>query len=96
MYLNTPLKPSAHIVQFGHTLPMLSYITWDQAEHDADIVVFHAGTRHENGKYRTAGGRVLGVTAMEDSHEAAIRKAYEGVAKISFKDMHYRKDIGRK
>ncbi|MCX7842546.1 MAG: phosphoribosylamine--glycine ligase [Clostridia bacterium] len=66
------------------------------AEHDPGIVVFHAGTSCENGKYYTAGGRVLGVTAMEENLEKAIKKAYEGVNKISFADMHFRKDIGRK
>jgi len=59
-------------------------------------VIFHAGTKKENGKYYTAGGRVLGVTATGDSLDEAIRKAYEGVQKIYFKDMHYRKDIGVK
>jgi phosphoribosylamine---glycine ligase len=66
------------------------------AEHDADIVVFHAGTKHENDKYYTNGGRVIGVTALEKSLDKAINKAYEGVAKIKFTDAHYRKDIGVK
>lgn len=68
----------------------------EAAEGDAGVTVFHAGTKLEKGKYITAGGRVLGVTALESSLEKAIKKAYEGVAKISFKDMHFRKDIGVK
>lgn len=68
----------------------------EDAERDANIVVFHAGTKRENGKYYTAGGRVLGVTAMENTLDEAIKKAYEGVGKIKFQDMHYRKDIGKK
>jgi len=68
----------------------------EEAEKEQDIIVFHAGTRYENGKYYTAGGRVLGVTAMDDTLDGAIKKAYEGVGKISFKDAHYRRDIGIK
>ena len=60
------------------------------------MVVFHAGTKYDNGKYFTAGGRVLGVTAVDASLDKAIGRAYEAVSKISFKDMHYRKDIGIK
>jgi len=59
-------------------------------------VVYHAGTKQENGKFYTAGGRVLGVTGMGATLEAAIRKAYEGAAEISWTDFFYRKDIGRK
>ncbi|MCX7710091.1 MAG: phosphoribosylamine--glycine ligase [Clostridia bacterium] len=68
----------------------------EDAERDANVVVFHAGTKKENEKFLTAGGRVLGVTAMDSTLEAAIAKAYEGVDKIHFADRHYRKDIGRK
>lgn len=68
----------------------------DEAQKDKNIVVFHAGTKFEDGKYLTSGGRVLGVTAVESNLDLAIKKAYEGVSKISFKDMHYRKDIGIK
>lgn len=67
-----------------------------EAERDSDIVLFHAGTKYENGKYYTSGGRVLGVTALDDSLDLAIIKAYEGVKKISFTDMHFRNDIGIK
>lgn len=68
----------------------------EEAEQDNDVIVFHAGSKVENGKILTAGGRVLGVTAWEPTLEKAIKKAYEGVAKISFNDMHFRKDIGIK
>ena len=56
----------------------------DAAQRDGDIVVFHAGTKHTDGKFLTAGGRVLGVTAVQPTFEAAISKAYEGVSRISF------------
>lgn len=61
-----------------------------------DAYIFHAGTKCENGKTVTAGGRVLGVTAVAENLDAAIKKAYDNVKKISFTDMHYRKDIGIK
>ena len=68
----------------------------DDAERDSNTVVFHAGTKHENGKFYTAGGRVLGVTALESTMEKAIEKAYEAVGRIKFSGAHFRKDIGRK
>ena len=68
----------------------------ENAEALGDITVFHAGTAVKDGTFTTNGGRVLGVTAVGDDLDAAIRHAYEGVSKISFKDMHYRKDIGIK
>ena len=65
-----------------------------QAEQTA--VVFHAGTsRDEDGTIRTAGGRVLGVTAVGDDLDAAIDGAYAAARHISFQDMHFRTDIGR-
>lgn len=59
-------------------------------------LVFHAGTKCENGKILTAGGRVLGVTASGENLDDAIKKAYDYVKLINFTDMHYRKDIGIK
>ncbi len=61
-----------------------------------DVVVFHAGTRREGDRVVTAGGRVLGVTALGDDIPAAIRRAYEAVERISWEGAHYRRDIGRK
>ncbi len=58
--------------------------------------VFHAGTKLAGGKFVTNGGRVLGVTATGLSLNGALEKAYAGVAKISWKDVHYRKDIGKR
>lgn len=63
---------------------------------DDDCVVFHAGTVKKDGKYYTNGGRVLGVTCLGDDLAQARAKAYANVKKISFKDMHYRSDIGVK
>ncbi len=61
-----------------------------------DLTVFHAGTKCDGGKVLTAGGRVLGITAIADNLDNAIKRAYEGVAMVDFKDCHYRKDIGIK
>ena len=58
--------------------------------------VYHAGTKLENGKYYTAGGRVLGVTAVEDTLEKAVSSAYKKVEKIHFDNAFYRHDIGAK
>ncbi len=68
----------------------------EDAEAMEDVVVFHAGTAVKDGKFVTAGGRVLGVTAVADSLDDAIKLAYKGVEKIHFNKMHYRKDIGIK
>lgn len=62
---------------------------------DKDVLVFHAGTKFENGKYFTNGGRILNIVAVEDSFEDARKKVYENVSRIYFDGMYYRKDIGR-
>ncbi|NDY42850.1 phosphoribosylamine--glycine ligase [Dissulfurirhabdus thermomarina] len=61
-----------------------------------DVMVFHAGTAMEDGRYVTAGGRVLGVTALGDDIQEAIHRAYQAVERISWEGMHYRTDIGAK
>ncbi len=62
----------------------------------ADALVFHAGTRRdEQGRIVTAGGRVLGVTALAPTLSEAIGRAYAAVARIRFQDAHFRTDIGR-
>ena len=66
-----------------------------EAKKIKDSVVFHAGTNYVNGKVVTNGGRVLGVTALSDTVRGSITKAYKTVNLIKFKDMHYRKDIGK-
>ncbi len=61
----------------------------------ADVKVLHAGTKRAGESLVTCGGRVLGVTATGSTLNAALQKAYEGVGKIQFDGMHYRKDIGK-
>jgi phosphoribosylamine--glycine ligase len=67
----------------------------EQAE-AAGATVFHAGTKRQNGRLVTNGGRVLGVTAGGSSLPEAARNVYQAVKKIQFDGMHYRKDIGAK
>ena len=59
------------------------------------VTVYHAGTKLEDGKFLTNGGRVLGVTALGDTLEEALDKAYAGVEKIAFTGAMFRRDIGR-
>lgn len=62
----------------------------------SDCLVFHAGTRREGDAVLTSGGRVLGVTALGRTVEEAVGRAYRALDVISFKDMHARRDIGRR
>ena len=57
------------------------------------VHIFHAGTRRENGKVVTAGGRVLAVTALGETVAAARERAYEAASQIHFEGCHYRRDI---
>ena len=59
-----------------------------------DQITFHAGTKLQNGKVVTSGGRVLCVVGLSDTVRGAQQKAYEVVEKIHFDGMQYRKDIG--
>lgn len=61
----------------------------------SDSIVFHAGTKEENGDILTSGGRVLALTAYGKDIHSAIAASYSGISNISFDKMYYRKDIGR-
>jgi phosphoribosylamine--glycine ligase len=61
-----------------------------------DAYVFHAGTKKQNKKIITNGGRVLGVTALGDTLESAIKSAYNVSEKIFWKNKYSRTDIGKK
>ena len=60
----------------------------------ADVKVFHAGTRRQDGGWVTAGGRVLGVCARADDLAAALSRAYAAVDEIEFAGRQVRRDIG--
>jgi phosphoribosylamine--glycine ligase len=61
-----------------------------------DMVCFHAGTKREDGKIITAGGRVFGLTAWANDIDAAQKKVYSHVHRISFEGMQYRQDIAHR
>lgn len=61
-----------------------------------DIMVFHAGTKLQDEKVLTEGGRVLGITTLGPGIEDTIERTYSAVSKVSFEGMHYRTDIGAK
>ena len=60
------------------------------------VIVYHAGTALNDGRLVTAGGRVLGVTALGSDLQEALNKSYAAVESIDFENKHYRKDIGQK
>jgi len=68
----------------------------DSLKNQEGISVFHAGTKSENGKIVTNGGRVLNVAACGEDIKEAQKKVYEAVSKISFDGAHYRRDIADK
>jgi phosphoribosylamine--glycine ligase len=59
-----------------------------------DIIAFHAGTKREDTKFITSGGRVLGLTAFGDDIKSAIDRVYQTINTINFENAFYRKDIG--
>jgi len=61
-----------------------------------DVLIFHAGTKAENGNILTNGGRVINVVARGESLESTIKKVYKECDKIDFQNRFYRKDIGKR
>ncbi|HBY57527.1 MAG TPA: phosphoribosylamine--glycine ligase [Candidatus Atribacteria bacterium] len=68
----------------------------ERLEKMRNIMVFHAGTKLEDNKIITSGGRVLGITAWDETISKAREKAYKEVKEIYFEEMYYRKDIASK
>lgn len=68
----------------------------DKLKSTDGLFIFHAGTAYNNGNVVTAGGRVLGVTALGKDIAEAREKAYKAIEEIHFEGMHFRKDIGLK
>lgn len=71
-------------------------ITGLEAARERGCLVFHAGTASRDGAFETAGGRVLGVTAVAPTLPGALERAYAGVAAVHFTDCFSRSDIGRR
>jgi phosphoribosylamine--glycine ligase len=65
----------------------------DDAAKVEDVQIFHAGTKRADSEVKTAGGRVLAVTALGSTLESARARAYEAAACIHFENCHYRRDI---
>ncbi len=59
-----------------------------------DSIVFHAGTKFDNGNVVTNGGRILAVTSYGNNFREAIKKSYQNIEKLHFDKMYFRKDIG--
>lgn len=59
-----------------------------------DSIVFHAGTRKEDGNVVTSGGRVIALTSFGDDYNMALKKSYQSAEKLQFDKMYFRKDIG--
>jgi len=87
------LASGGYPVSYPKGLPISGLDDNGQAE---GVTVFHAGTKFENGEFKTSGGRVLGVTATGETLPDALAKAYGAVRNISFDGVHYRTDIGKK
>ena len=82
---NYPGKPQIGDLIYGLT----------QADKTENVIVFHAGTaRNDGDEIITSGGRILGVSAIANSLEEALNRAYEAVGQINFDGMQYRRDIG--
>lgn len=67
----------------------------EKGEHPG-VIVYHAGTKRQDGRFLTAGGRVLGITGLGKDLSQALEKAYGAVKTITFERAHYRTDIGKK
>ena len=59
-----------------------------------DSLIFHAGTKEEDNKILSNGGRVIAVTSYGSDYNEAIKKSYQNIEKLHFDTMYYRKDIG--
>jgi phosphoribosylamine--glycine ligase len=59
-----------------------------------DSIVFHAGTKLQNGTIVSNGGRVLAITSYGNDFQEAIKKSYQNIDKLHFDKMNFRKDIG--
>lgn len=64
-------------------------------ENIKDCIVFHAGTKENDGKIVTNGGRVIAITSFGDTLEEALDNTYQNADKISYKGKYFRKDIGK-
>ena len=85
------LATQGYPLDYGHEREEIAGLT--EAEAQGDVLVYHAGTELQDGRFITHGGRILGVTGLGETIAAARARAYEAVEKIYFKGMRYRRDI---
>ena len=71
-------------------------ITGIDSSENQGAIVFHAGTKLEQGQVLTNGGRVLGVTYRDNNFEQAIASCYQAIKLINFEGIYYRRDIGHR
>lgn len=71
-------------------------ITVDSSKIPTDTYIFHAGTKSDNGKVYTNGGRVIASSAVAPTLKEAVDKAYEGVESVQFSNRYFRKDIAHR
>ena len=88
------LASGGYPLQYAKGYPIQGLHAFDER---GDLMIFHAGTAKDGeGQIVTNGGRVLGIVALDRDLNAAIAKAYANIGAVTFTDVHYRRDIGRK
>lgn len=92
--LSSKTAATVVIVSGGYPGSYESGITISNMENVKESIVFHAGTKSEHGEVKTAGGRVLAVTALEDSLFGALQQATADAGRIYFEGKYFRRDIG--
>ena len=88
------LTVSGYPTHYGHEREVIEGL--EEAERMRDVIVYHAGTMRQDGRFITKGGRILNVVGLGKDVSEARKRAYEAVNKIHFNGMHHRKDIAAK
>jgi phosphoribosylamine---glycine ligase len=87
---------AAHYPDTPRAGDLITLPTLQKSDGEEDVKIFHAGTKLENDKLVTSGGRVLAITALGDSPRQAQTKAYATLERVSFSGAQYRTDIGHR
>ena len=92
--LNVNDEVAANYVNIRRISGKREYSEVSGVEDIVSSIAFHAGTKFENDKLITSGGRVMAITSFGKTMEVALKNSYESVSKINFKGKYYRNDIG--
>jgi phosphoribosylamine--glycine ligase len=92
--IDTKSAATIMVVSGGYPEEYLNGKVISGIETVSDSIVFHAGTKIDNGQIMSNGGRVLAVTSLGTNFEEAIKKSYQNIEKLHFDTMYFRKDIG--